>query len=107
MAFGSTTVTIIDDDEPGEIGIKDKDAEVSVLEAEGKAVVFISRMNGSAGPIGCSYKCVPGTAVDGTNFKAVSGELTFEAGQIAKKVRTEGWSSLSEKTIGGMVIGMS
>ena len=84
--FGSTTVTIIDDDEPGEIGIKEKNSEVSVLEADGKANIIISRMNGSAGPISCSYKCSAGTAEDGVNFKSASGNVTFEAGQISKKV---------------------
>ena len=84
--FGSTTVTIIDDDEPGEIGIKDKDAELSVLEADGKANVIISRMNGSAGPISCFYTTKDGSGVAGTNYTAVSGELKFDAGQISKKI---------------------
>ncbi|GMH77259.1 hypothetical protein TL16_g07349 [Triparma laevis f. inornata] len=84
--FAFTTVTIIDDDEPGEIGIKEKDAAATVLEKDLKAHIMISRMNGSAGPISCDYKTVSGTAVEGTDYKPASGTLTFEAGQIAKKV---------------------
>lgn len=84
--FASTTVTIIDDDEPGEIGIKEKNVSVTVLEKEEKAHVMVSRMNGSAGPISCDYKTTAGTAVEGTDYKPATGTLTFEAGQISKKV---------------------
>jgi len=82
--FGETTVTIIDDDEPGELGLKDKDAAVTCLEKDGSAKIVVSRFNGSAGEIGCKYTCTSGTAVDGTDFVAASGDLTFKGGEISK-----------------------
>jgi len=82
--FGETTVTIIDDDEPGEIGIKDKDASVVALEKAGTLNILISRFNGSAGEIGCKYSTVDGSAKAGTDYIEAKGEITFKAGEITK-----------------------
>jgi solute carrier family 8 (sodium/calcium exchanger) len=84
--FGSTEVTIIDDDEPGEIGFKEKDASINTHETAGTLNVVISRFNGSAGEIGCKWSTKDGSAVAGTDYIANSGEITFKSGEISKIV---------------------
>ena len=84
--FGETIVTIIDDDEPGEIGFKEKDATVTALEKAGTLDVMISRFNGSAGEISCKWATADGSAIAGTDYLANSGEVHFKSGEITKIV---------------------
>jgi hypothetical protein len=82
--FGTTVVTIIDDDEPGELGIKDKDADVTVCENEGAVRCHVSRMNGSSGEISCKYASICDTSVDDVDHEPVLGELVFKNGEVSK-----------------------
>ena len=87
--FGVTTVTIIDDDEPGEIGFKDKDAVSSVLEKDGTCKCIVSRFNGSSGDIACKYETVAGSAVADTDFVPTSGTVQFKSGEISKIIHVQ------------------
>ena len=84
--YGETEVTIIDDDEPGEIGIKDKDCDVTVCEKEEKVRLIVSRINGSSGEIACKYETVAGTAVDDMDFWPTKGDLVFKNGEVNKQI---------------------
>jgi len=84
--FSETIVTIIDDDEPGEIGIKGKDIKLTCTEKDSHVKCIVSRFNGSSGPVKCKYATVDGSAKGGVNFDSSSGELTFENGEISKMV---------------------
>ena len=72
-----TEVTIINDDEPGEISFED--GKLILSELSGLNKLKILRKNGSDGTILLKYKVTPGTAVEGIDFKcAVEGTLKFE-----------------------------
>jgi solute carrier family 8 (sodium/calcium exchanger) len=90
-------VTIIDDDEPGEIGMAaTTDEEVVVIAKEGteRATVVVRRFNGSKGKIECSYATSQAKSVkDGetiaimnADFTPVSGSLVFEATEMEKEI---------------------
>ena len=56
-------VTIIDDDEPGEVGFLEEHLQISVLESQGFVDVPVTRQNGSAGAIKIKYTTVDGSAI--------------------------------------------
>lgn len=84
--YGSTTITIIDDDEPGEIGIKDKDAVVGVVENIGHVKLHVSRINGSSGEVQCDYETVSGTATQDVNFVPTKGTMVFKNGEVTRQL---------------------
>lgn len=113
LGAGATAeVTIIDDDEPGEIGFVAEtcnmtstgtslvtDADVgeltspprhnitmSVSEASGNALVKVRRMHGSTGDITCEYHTIDGTAHGGVDYEARQGRLRFKSCEIEKSV---------------------
>lgn len=92
---GEAEVTIVDDDEPGEIGFNPEDCVRVVKESSRFANVVVKRSNGSSGKIVVKYRCddvifkTPCVdderpALNGTDYDAVQGTLTFEAGEIEK-----------------------
>ncbi len=83
--FGTTTVTIVDDDEPGEIGFKD-DVSLNISESAGMASVVVNRINGSKGQIACKYETIADTAQPDVDFIPEKGTLTFKDGEIKKLV---------------------
>ena len=88
LSGGSTaTVTIIDDDEPGEVGFAVDDVNLTVVETAGFASVPVSRMNGSAGAIIVKYATVDGTAAADRDFTPQTGELEFGPGELRKEIR--------------------
>ena len=80
-------VTIIDDDEPGEVGFAKEHLNITVKESDGFVLVPVSRMNGSAGAIIVSYKTVDGSAVSERDYTPQTGELEFGPGQLKKEIR--------------------
>ena len=66
--------------------------EISVADAEGHegadgTVVFLVTLDRAAsGPVTVVYETVDGTAVAGEDYTSASGTLTFEAGEIRKRV---------------------
>ena len=80
-------VTIIDDDEPGEVGFLEEHLQISVLESQGFVDVPVTRQNGSAGAIKIKYTTVDGSAIAGKDYTHMSDEIEFQRGQITKMLR--------------------
>ena len=78
-------VTIIDDDEPGEVGFLEEHLQISVLESQGFVDVPVTA-NGSAGAIKIKYTTVDGSAI-GKDYTHMSDEIEFQRGQITKMLR--------------------
>lgn len=81
------TVTIIDDDEPGQLGFKPANTAVTVVESSGFAEVVVSRMNGAKGEIGCTIKTKDMSAKVGTDYEEVEQVLSFAPAEVTKVVR--------------------
>lgn len=116
LGAGATAeVTIIDDDEPGEIGFVDDDPKsdkkcippvsqapapapdekvssaaspviLRVGEACGKATIKVRRMNGSTGDVSCDYETVDITARADVDYKYRKGRLRFKSSEVEKTV---------------------
>jgi solute carrier family 8 (sodium/calcium exchanger) len=95
---GIAEVTIVDDDEPGEVGF-DPDETTRVVKESSRFVdIPVKRINGSSGTITVKYRCEEKIlknpcvdderpALDGTDYESVTGQLTFGPGEIEKKLR--------------------
>ncbi|EGB06591.1 hypothetical protein AURANDRAFT_28918, partial [Aureococcus anophagefferens] len=117
-AFGDAStceVTIIDDDEPGELSFEPpkEGAEggpvLTMAETCGKARVKVGRYNGSAGQVQCDYELVDGTACCGKDFGGTvgferEGTFVFENTEVEKfieipVINTNRYEGESEFTI--------
>ena len=58
----------------------------SVVENEGILVIGVRRTGDSAGVVSANYTTMPGTALSGTEFTAVSGKLTFGNDEITQVI---------------------
>ena len=82
-------ITIIDDDEPGELGFHEDAAAVTVVESDKEAHVKVNRFNGSSGQISCKWRTKPlekPSALAGSDYEHAEGELIFAASEITKTV---------------------
>jgi solute carrier family 8 (sodium/calcium exchanger) len=97
---GICEITIVDDDEPGEIGFEKELTELVLKESTGKYMLKVKRFNGSAGTLTVKYKTecqklktMPTgdkrLAQPGLDFTAVEGHLEFGPGEIEKMVPIE------------------
>ncbi|MBT8198519.1 MAG: hypothetical protein KJO84_08495, partial [Acidimicrobiia bacterium] len=79
LGNASLTTLILDNDVsgPGTLSIA---GGVSVFETVGTAVLAVSRVNGFDGPVSVDYATSPDTALEGTDFTAVTGTLTWADG---------------------------
>jgi hypothetical protein len=106
---GVAEITIVDDDEPGEIGF-DVAEKFQTLRrpssANAAAYVVVKRFNGSCGAITLEFRTetkkfltpLPANkvaAIDGIDFIPLKGMLTFAAGEIEKKLQIEVLAPLS------------
>eukprot|EP01006_Ploeotia_vitrea_P028616 TRINITY_DN61285_c0_g1_i1.p1 TRINITY_DN61285_c0_g1~~TRINITY_DN61285_c0_g1_i1.p1 ORF type:complete len:912 (-),score=83.41 TRINITY_DN61285_c0_g1_i1:1441-4176(-) len=83
--IAKTEVTIIDDDEPGELTFHTK--EVSVVETEGEVVLTVDRVNGCDGEVSVLYSTTEGTAAEGREYMSVTNAvLSFSHGESSKTV---------------------
>lgn len=83
--LGATTtavVTITDNDPPGTFAFSAPDYSVS--EAGPTATITVMRKAGTGGGLSVDYAATAGTAVNGQNFVATSGTLTFASGETTK-----------------------
>mmetsp|Transcript_6794 Transcript_6794/g.8940 ORF Transcript_6794/g.8940 Transcript_6794/m.8940 type:complete len:835 (-) Transcript_6794:299-2803(-) len=83
-ACTTTEVTIIDDDEPGELGFRPEDASVNVLESKPHVSINVSRLNGASGQVSCRYSTEDKTARAGRDYVGTEGTLVFAAGEVKK-----------------------
>jgi solute carrier family 8 (sodium/calcium exchanger) len=79
-----TTVTIIDDDEPGNLQFTQDDYHFK--ETCGKAVVEVERVNGSNGIITCEYKTLDASASAGKDYEETTGVLEFQHSEKLKRI---------------------
>ncbi len=85
LAISSATVTIVDNDfRAGDLTFSA--TSYSVAESGGFLDVDILRTNGSTGVLSVDYATVNGTAIDGIDFVAQSGTLTFVEGQTSQTI---------------------
>lgn len=78
--YTNAEITIIENDNgPGVLTFRD--AMVFVYENATNAVIPVIRTNGNLGTITVHYECVDGSARRGSDYTAISGELTFTNGQ--------------------------
>ena len=79
----TATLAIADNDLAGALGFAA--ASYSDLEGVGLATVTVQRTAGSAGRVSVSYETTPGgSATSPDDYTAVSGTLTFEAGETVR-----------------------
>ena len=81
-ATTSAVVTITDNDAPGTLAFGSTDYIVS--EVGPTATITVTRKGGAGGGVSVDYAATAGTAVDGQNFVATSGTLTFASGETTK-----------------------
>lgn len=91
---GVCTVTIIDDDHPGEVqmaaqdeGENGKSVEYEVEESEEFVLIAVERKKGATGKVSVHYKTVDVTAVAGTDYRSQAGELVFEHEEVKQYIR--------------------
>lgn len=82
-AQATATVTIVDNDVPGELAFSA--ATYSVVES-GTATLTVLRTNGTDGAISVNFATSAGTATAGEDFTGVSGTLSFAHGQASKTI---------------------
>jgi Calx-beta domain len=75
----TTVVTIKDNDVAGNVQFVATD--YSVGELDGAATITVTRIGGPSGDATVDYLASGGSALDGTDYVATSGTLTFAAGQ--------------------------
>mmetsp|Transcript_72177 Transcript_72177/g.145209 ORF Transcript_72177/g.145209 Transcript_72177/m.145209 type:complete len:861 (-) Transcript_72177:435-3017(-) len=94
---GKCEITIVDDDEPGEVGFSAELESIILKESTGKYQLKVNRFNGSSGDITVKYrtehkvlKTTPAgekrAAEPGTDFEATSGSVHFGPGEIEKVI---------------------
>ncbi len=85
LGLSSATLTIIDNEfGPGSFQFATNSFIVS--EGVGSAAVVIQRVNGSGGIATVRFATSNGTAINGLDYIATNGVLTFAAGEISKTV---------------------
>jgi solute carrier family 8 (sodium/calcium exchanger) len=80
-------VTIVDDDEPGEIGFKDPVHVVK--ESVGSIDVIVERKNGADGNVSVHYKTTDINAIAGRYYESIRGVLEFRHSEVKKCIQIE------------------
>jgi len=83
----TSTITIIDDDLPGELGFKSDELTVYEGEAGDTDVeIVVHRNKGTSGKVGCKYYTENDAAVAGVDYEETSGNLEFEGGSMTQTI---------------------
>ena len=80
----TTTVTIVDDEQPGTLAFLQ--SEASVNEDDGTLTLTVARTGGSDGEVTVSYATADGTAEAGQDYTSNSGTLVFAEGETSKNI---------------------
>jgi hypothetical protein len=83
----TSTLTILDDEQPVEISLLSE--SVSVSEAAGAANITVSLSAPSWQTVSVNYQTADGTARAGEDYTAVGGTLTFAPGETEKNVNVQ------------------
>lgn len=78
-----STVTIVDDDNPGELNIA---ATAQVDEDAGTVTVTVSRVGGSTGAVSVDFTTSDNTAIAGSDYESNSGTLNFADGETSMDI---------------------
>lgn len=84
--IGTTTVTIIDDDDPGCLCFSDSLISVSEELDDVVQKIDVSRKQGCRGKVSCSYRTENASAIAPLDFEENSGVLEFENGQTVASI---------------------
>ncbi len=87
VAFVQTTLNIVDDDGGGP-QFAFANAPYQIAENGGSAAVTVSRQGGTAGALTVFYRTTDGTAAAGSDYQAVTGNVTWADGDGADKTFT-------------------
>ena len=79
-ARSTTTVTITDDDPAGTVQF----SQLSYAVVEGGTATITVTRTGTAGPVAVSFATSNGTATQPSDYTAVAGTFTFQAGETTK-----------------------
>lgn len=82
----TATITIIDDDLPGELHFKDDSFNVEEGMEDKQVDIIVHRSKGSSGKIGCKYATENDSAIAGVDYESASGTLEFENGVLTAKI---------------------
>jgi ribosomal protein L35AE/L33A len=80
----TTTVTIVDNEQPQPGQLQFSNATYSVNENGGQVTITVTRTNGSDGPVNVNYATSNGSATAGSDYVAASGTLNFANGQTSQ-----------------------
>ncbi|MCW8829659.1 MAG: hypothetical protein OQK94_11485, partial [Gammaproteobacteria bacterium] len=83
IGTGTTTLTIIDDDEPAELGFTATTAQAG--EGDGSVTLSVSRTNNSNGAVSVDYAVNGGTATAGSDYTLSAGTLNWADGDSVSK----------------------
>eukprot|EP00746_Dinoflagellata_sp_MGD_P144938 gnl/MRDRNA2_/MRDRNA2_77630_c0_seq2.p1 gnl/MRDRNA2_/MRDRNA2_77630_c0~~gnl/MRDRNA2_/MRDRNA2_77630_c0_seq2.p1 ORF type:complete len:768 (+),score=194.87 gnl/MRDRNA2_/MRDRNA2_77630_c0_seq2:487-2790(+) len=84
--IATTTVTIIDDDEPGTLFLSEETINVVEHAEDHVLQVVVERKNGSKGTVGCKFHTENDSAIDPLDFEATEGDLELESGQMSATI---------------------
>jgi solute carrier family 8 (sodium/calcium exchanger) len=78
-------ITIINDDEPGEVEFKEPVHVVK--ESAGTFDVLVERKNGADGDVSIHYKTTDINAIGGKDYEPAEGVLEFKHGEVKKTIQ--------------------
>jgi solute carrier family 8 (sodium/calcium exchanger) len=85
--FEIACVTILNDDNPGHFGFGRQ--VYSCQESDGFVAIEVQRQHGSDGVVTLKYITRDGSAIAGTDYEPVMGELIFENGETQKTIKVD------------------
>jgi solute carrier family 8 (sodium/calcium exchanger) len=80
-----TRITIIDDDDPGQLQFTQDDYVCTEGQDE-YATVWVERVNGSSGEVTCTYRTEDRTATMEKDYEAAEGTLSFDHSETKKSI---------------------
>ena len=85
LGTAAATLTIVDDDNGV---LQFSDVSYTVGEGDGTATITVDRVSGSVGAVSVNFATSDGTAIDGSDYTANSGTLSWSAGVAGSKTFT-------------------
>jgi len=83
----TATITIIDDDLPGELSFKDDVMNIEEGPEDQEIEIVVHRSKGSSGKVGCKFATEDDSAIAGVDYEEASGSIEFEHGELTKDIK--------------------